>query len=294
MRLTPHAFIFCCSMLLALAAAEPAAAASKPDSTRSTRSTPNLNPQVQRNNVDSTVSWTDAVKASQDLVMKLLVKILQATPKPSTPFQLAEQEPVDEVSHKTGMVRGTQRWVPIEGWAQREYETGAETGNPGDTGDNGDTGDLGEVGGIGADDDTAGSKFLEIQVALNGTRGLTSGLATKSDKPHLVEIEGALAVEQTSIPVADSTHVKNDDSRRAPEEPMTLYRLYLVDPDLEIHVRKLQKETSSFPGFGPSQVLADHPDELRSIVISFYGPKSDVETLARKIDISALRRLLPG
>ena len=282
MRLTPHAFICCCSTLLALAAAEPVLAASKPDSTRS-RS--NINPQVQRNNVDSTVAWTDAEKTSQDQLKKLLVKILQVTPKPTTPYQLAEQEPTDAVSAKIGMVKGTQRWVPIEAWAQREYETG---GDAGDTGDNGDTADLSP------DEDTPPSRFLEIQVALNGTRGLTSGLATKSDKPHIVEIEGAVAVEQTSIPLVDSTQVHADASDRPPAEPMTLYRLYLVDPDLETHVRKVQKETSSFPGFGPTQVLADHPDELRSVVISFYGPKSDVETLTRKIDIAALRRLLVG
>ena len=78
------------------------------------------------------------------------------------------------------------------------------------------------------------------------------------------------------------------------EEPMTLLRIYVVDPDLETHVRKLQKETGAFPGFGPTQVLADHPDELRAIVISYYGPKNDVEAIARKIDVAALRRLLPS
>jgi hypothetical protein len=102
-----------------------------------------------------------------------------------------------------------------------------------------------------------------------------------------------VAVEQTSIPAVDSTQVQ-DDPNRQPDEPMTLLRLYLVDPDLETHVLKLQTETSAFPGFGPSQVLANHPDELRSIVISFYGPKGDVEALAKRVDIAALRRLLPG
>lgn len=286
MRLAPLAFLCC---LLALAATKPASADSKPAPAGSkplpAGSKLNVNPQVQRNNVDSTVSWTDAVKASQDQLMKVLTKILQATPKPTTPFQLADQEPSDAVSPKTGMVKGTQRWVPIEAWAQREYETGVGAG---DNSDNDDAADLSP------DDNTAASKFLEVQVALNGTRGLTSGLATKSDKPHIVEVEGAVAVEQTAIPIVDSTQVHQDGSEKAPLEPMTLYRLYVVDSDLETHVRKLQTETSSFPGFGPAQVLADHPDELRSIVISFYGPKSDVETLVKKLDVAALRRLLPG
>jgi len=94
--------------------------------------------------------------------------------------------------------------------------------------------------------------------------------------------------------VVDSTRIDRGDAGPAPEDPMTLIRIYVVDPDLETHVRKLQKETGAFPGFGPAQVLADHPDEIRSIVISFYGPKSDVEAIARKVDIAALRKLLPS
>lgn len=279
MRHTPHAFIFCCSMLLALTAATQVSA-----DPNATRPVPNLNPQVQRNNVDSTVAWTDAVKESKDQLRKLLGKVILATPKPAIPYALSEDNVSDEVGAKAGMVKGTQRWVPIEAWGAREYQAGGDPAT--------DLGELSES--LGDEEDSGDSKFLEIQVALNGTRGLTSGLASKSDKPHLVEIEGAVAVQQTAIPIVDSTKVGRDDAEHKPEEPMTLLRLYFVDPDLATHVLKLQKETSSFPGFGPSQVLADHPDEVRSIVISFYGPKSDVEALARKVDLAALRKLLPG
>jgi hypothetical protein len=276
MRYAAYAFAFCFSMLLPLttmaapADSKAAPTGSKPDSSRA-RANAKLNPQVTRNSIDSTtVSWTDAMKESQTEVKRLLTKVLQATPKPTAPYAPSEESPSDEVAAKAGMVKGTQRWVPIEAWTQREYEAvGPE------------------------EDEDAAVKFLEIQIALNGTRGLTSGIATKSDKPHMVTIDGAVAVEQTSIPVVDSTQAQVDPSQQ-PDEPMTLLRLYFVDPDLETHVRKLQTETSAFPGFGPFQVLADHPDELRSIVISFYGPKSDVEALAKRIDVAALRRLLPG
>jgi hypothetical protein len=254
-------------MILILAMASPAPADTKPNSTRPPL---NDNPQVRRNNVDSTIAWSAAVKESQDLVRKQLVKVLQATPKPTIPYVPADEVPSEEVGAKTGMVKGTQQWVPIEARAAREYQTGGD------------------------EEDEASSKFLEIQVALNSTLGLTTGLATKSDKPHIMELEGAMAVEQSTIPLVDSTRVDDGDTERAPEEPMTLLRIYVVDPDLETHVRKLHKETGAFPGFGATQVLADHPDEIRSIVISYYGPKSDVQAIARKIDVAALRKLLPS
>jgi len=282
MRLAPSAFISCCSLLLTLIVTSPASADSKkpaaPTSPASpTRRAPSDNPQVQRNNIDSTIAWTDAAKEYQDIVRKMLVKVLQATPKPSVPYALSDEEVRDEVGAKTGMVKGTQHWVPIEARGNREYMTGGNEENDNDN----------EI----ESEDGPAAKIFDIQVALNSTRGLTTGIATKSDKAHIKEIEGAVAVEQSAIPFVDSTQV---DSGRAPEEPMTLLRIYVVDPDLETQVRKVQKETGGFPGFGPTQVLADHPDELRSIVISYYGPKKDVDAIARKIDMAALRRLLPG
>ena len=271
MRIAPSALIFYCSMLLTLTTTSPEAASPPP---KSARAPLNDNPQIRRNDVDSSIAWTEAVKESQDQVRRTLTKVLQATPKPSNPYELsADEEVSDNVGAKTGLVKGTQRWVPIVARADREYQV---------VGDETDEGD--EVT----------SKVVEIQVALNATLGLTTGIASKSDKPHIVELQGAMAVEQSAIPIVDSTRVDSGDPEHAPEEPMTLLRIYVVDPDLETHVRKLQKETGAFPGFGPTQVLADHPDELRAIVISYYGPKSDVEGIAKKIDVAALRRLLPS
>jgi hypothetical protein len=269
MRFTPNAFILLCTIALTLAIVSPTSADTKPNPTP-TRPPVNDNPQVRRNNVDSTIAWSTAVKESQDQVRKLLGKVFQATPKPAIPYAPADEEVSENVGAKTGMVKGTQHWVPIEARAAREYQAGGD------------------------EESEDSPKFLEIQVALNSTLGLTTGLATKSDKPHIMEIEGAMAVEQSTIPFVDSTRVDGGDTGRAPEEPMTLLRIYVVDPDLETHVRKLQKETGTFPGFGPAQVLADHPDEIRSIVISYYGPKSDVQAIARKIDVAALRKLLPS
>ena len=282
MRIAPSALIFCCSMLLTLTTTSPEAANPTPKEAanptpKSARTPLNDNPQIRRNDVDSSIAWTEAVKESQDQVRRTLTKVLQATPKPSTPYELSADEAVsDNVGAKTGLVKGTQRWVPIVARADREYQV---------VGDETDETDEGSE---------VDSKIFEIQVALNGTLGLTTGIASKSDKPHIVELQGAMAVEQSAIPLVDSTRVKSGDPEHAPEEPMTLLRIYVVDPDLETHVRKLQKETGAFPGFGPTQVLADHPDELRAIVISYYGPKSDVEGIAKKIDVAALRRLLPS
>ncbi len=276
MRNARSAFLSCCSMLFALTITPPVSAdPNTPPGSADSKPAParpamNQIPQVRRNNVDSTIAWTAAVKESQVQVKRQLVKVLQATPRPTAPYEPADEEVSEEVGAKTGMVKGTQHWVPIEARAEREYQA------------------------AGDEEDDANAKFLEIQVALNSTLGLTTGLATKSEKPHIMEIEGAMAVAQSAIPVVDSTRVDRDDKGRAPEDPMTLIRIYVVDPDLEANVRKLQKETGAFPGFGPAQVLADHPDEIRSIVISFYGPKSDVEAIAKKVDVAALRKLLPS
>jgi hypothetical protein len=293
MRLLPASLISCSLMLLSSAvspplraepadstpkaatAPKPASTATKPAGAAAKSARPlNDNPQIRRNNVDSTVTWSDAVKESKDMVRRMLVKVVQATPKPGTPYELSTEDVTEEIGAKTGMVKGTQHWVPIVARATREYQV---------------------VGNDEAIDDSedGGGKFFEIQVALNSTVGLTTGIATKSDKPHIVEIEGAMAVEQSSFPIVDSTKVdQNGGQEKA--EPMTLLRVYVLDPDLEAQARKLQKETGGFPGFGPTQVLADHPDEIRSIVISFYGLKSDVDGVMKKIDVAALRKLLPS
>ena len=293
MRIARSAFIFCCSLLLTSTMASPvlagpAPASPAPKSSLAPKSNPapmskrpalNDNPQIRRNDIDSTIAWTQAAKESQDQVRRVLVKVLQGTPKPTTPYELSADEAVsDDVGAKAGMVKGTQRWVPIAARADREYQV---------------VGDETDESSVETSDEVV-SRVFEIQVALNGTLGLTTGLATKSDKPHIVELQGAMGVEQSAIPVVDSTKIDSGDTGRAPEQPMTLLRIYVVDPDLETQVRKLHKETGAFPGFGPTQVLADHPDELRAIVISYYGPKNDVEALARKIDVAALRRLLPS
>ena len=270
-RRAPIAWIFGSSFYLTLAAASLASTGSKPDSAGVRQPSA---PQVRRNDVDSTISWTPATPEARAMIKKTLARVLMATPKPSPPLAPAEEDAADDsasqtVGTKTGMIKGTQRWVPLDGKAERNYQ--APTSE---------------------DEDSFSAKFLEIVVAANSTRGLSLGIASRSDKPHILEVPGAVGVEQSTVLGPDSGKTDADAGDHAHDEPIVLLRVYIVDSDLENQIRKLQKEAGGFPAFAPTQVLADHPDELRSIVVQFYGSKSDVDAAARKIDVPSLRRFL--
>ncbi len=217
---------------------------------------------------DTTVSWTAAAPETRDRMKKRLGKIVFAAPRPPMPYQPAEDGTSEGISEFTGIVKGTPRWAPIEAWSERDFQAAPSNVEEGEY------------------------RVLEVLVALNGVRGLSTGIASKSDKPHLFDLPGALAIEQSTIGGIDTTRTDLAPEEKPPQEPITLLRVYIVGSNLEDQVRQRFQKSGGFPSFTPGQLPSDHPDMVRSIVVEYYGPMSDVESLARKIDVPGLRKLM--
>jgi len=230
--------------------------------------TPPPPPPPQAMPKDSTVAWTKAAQETRDQMSKRLTKVIFNIPRPSAPFQLAEDGSSETISEYTGLIQGTPRWAPIEAWAERDYQalpTNSEEGE---------------------------YRTVEITVALNGARGLSIGIASKADKPHLYTLPGVLAIEQSTIGGYDSTRTDLAPDQRQTQEPITLLRVYVVGANLESQLRAAFAKSGGYPGFLPGRLPSDHPDTVRTIIIEYYGAKSDVEGLANKIDVAMLRKLL--
>ncbi|MGH7681271.1 MAG: hypothetical protein ACRENN_04715 [Candidatus Eiseniibacteriota bacterium] len=267
MRLATCARRIALCALLSCAAAMPARAQDAfPDTGEATTPPPPPPPQAMPR--DSTVSWTKAVQETRDQMSKRLTKIIFNVPRPSAPFQLAEDGSSETISEYTGLILGTPRWAPIEAWGERDYQalpTNSEEGE---------------------------YRTVEMTIALNGVRGLSTGIASKADTPHIYTLPGALAVEQSTVGGYDSTRTDLAPDQRQTREPITLLRVYLVGANLESQLRAKFGKSGGFPGFLSGQLPSDHPDVVRTIAVEYYGAKSDVEGLVNRMDVPTLRRLL--
>jgi hypothetical protein len=217
---------------------------------------------------DTTIAWTEVGPEYREGMKKRLSRVAQAIPRPPSPYQAAEGGGTEDVSMYTGLIKGTPRWAPIEAWWEREFQALPVSVEGGEY------------------------RSLEVQIVLNSVRGLSLGLASKSDKPHLFDLPGALAIEQSTVGGVDTTLTDLAPEERSTAEPITLLRVYIVGSNLEAQLRERFAKNGGFPGFGPAQIPSNHPDMVRAIVAEFFGARSDVEALARKIDVSALRKLL--
>ena len=217
---------------------------------------------------DTTAAWTEAAPEYVDRLKKRLARVVLALPRPELPYQLEEDGASENISAWAGLIKGTHLWAPIEALSGRDFEA------------------------LPIREEEDGYRAIEMMVALNGVRGLSTGLASKSEKPQLFDLAGTVSVGQSTIVRVDSTRAGLAPEERTPREPITLLRVYIVDPDLEAKIRQIFKKSGGFPAFSPTQVPAAHPDMVRSIVVELFGPKSDVEATARKIDVAAVRKLL--
>lgn len=217
---------------------------------------------------DSTAAWTRAAPENIDRLKKRLARVVLTVPRPELPYQLAEEGASENISAWAGLIKGTHLWAPIEALSSRDFQA------------------------LPTRQEEDDYRAMEVMVALNGVRGLSTGLAGKSEKPQLFELPGTVSVVQSTIAGVDSARAEQAPEERAPKEQITLLRVFIVDPDLEAKIRQNFKESGGFPAFGPTQVPAASSDMVRSIVVELFGPKSDVEVTARKIDVAAVRKLL--
>jgi hypothetical protein len=137
---------------------------------------------------------------------------------------------------------------------------------------------------------------LEQRVYVNSEVAMPSGLASEGTSPRLFSIPGASAVEVTTIGMEGSEAASSEGGRVAmpvtPEQgasAVTIIRVLLADPKSERIFR-----SATAVGQLPQSLerTVKRPGAVQSLVIELYGGKRDVEALARRLPVSALRRLL--
>ncbi|HET9253529.1 MAG TPA: hypothetical protein VFP58_15555 [Candidatus Eisenbacteria bacterium] len=208
---------------------------------------------------------TPATQADRDRVRARLASAERALPKPSSTFRLAPEGEERRVGADAGKLDAPDGWNPIPAWLSRSYETRT------------------------ASED---ERTLEINLALNGERGLSTGLATVGGAVQILDRKGALFVRQSILGAEEGSRVavplSPEDSKRA----LTLVRAYVVPPDLESGLRKRVQQTEDLPRLGDGDVTSSRPDGIAAIIVEIRGERRDVDALAPRIDIAALRKLV--
>ncbi|HEU4940753.1 MAG TPA: hypothetical protein VFT97_03970 [Candidatus Eisenbacteria bacterium] len=214
---------------------------------------------------------TDAERAS---MQRSLASVVKSLPAPASGFRLApdgSSEDVGRVVLELG--GGKQPWGPVEASAERIYDRT-------DASDNED-------------------RTLEIRVSINGTKGLSTGLASVGGTPKPFAVAGAFSLEQTLIGVDDAeggsgsrVALPVDESRA--DRTVALLRIYIVPKVLEDRLRAMAKGSDALPAFDSSYVPSSKRAVPRSLVIEVHGQKRDVEAYARRVRAADLRRLTQG
>lgn len=209
---------------------------------------------------------TPASKADRDRMREHLAAAERAVPRPSSTFRLAPEGEERGVGTDAGKLDAPDTWHPILAWLSRVYETRTAS-----------------------EDD---ERTLEINLALNGERGLSTGLATVGGAARILDRKGALLVRQTILGAEEGSRVALPVSPEETERALTLVRAYIVPPGLESRLRDSVERTEELPKLGDADVTARKPGAVATIVVEIRGERRDVEALVPKLDISALRKLL--
>lgn len=221
--------------------------------------------------VVETVAALPATDAERGSVQRSLGEILKSLPAPESGFRLAPDGSSEEVGKIVLKLEGTKPWGPLDASAERIFER------------------------IDASDDE--DRTLELRVSLNGTRGLSTGLATAGGAARLFPIEGALGLEQTLIGVDDAaagSRVALPLGQEEADRTVALVRIYIVPKDLEERLRALAKGREELPAFDSGFTPSSRRTAVRALVIEIHGQKRDVEAYARRVPVSDLRRRLQG
>jgi hypothetical protein len=217
-----------------------------------------------------TVPASDADRAA---IQGALTAIVKSLPVPASGFRLAVDGATDEVGRVVLKVEGSKPWGPLDASAERIYDR------------------------TDASDDE--DRTLEIRVSVNGTKGLSTGLASVGGTPRPFAIPGALALEQTLTGIEEGGGTGESGSRVAlpldkdqVERTVALLRIYIVPKSLEGRLRALASGSPEFPAFDPGFTPSSRRAVVRALVVEIHGQKRDVEVYARRVQADQLRRRL--
>jgi hypothetical protein len=205
---------------------------------------------------------TPASKADRDRVRAKLTAAERALPKPSSSFRLAAEGEERGVGADAGKLDAPDSWSPIQAWTSRTYETRS-----------------------GEDEE----RTIEVNLALNGQRGLSSGLASVGGEVRIVALKGALAVRHSIIGAEDGSRVALPVSSGT---GLTLVRIYVVPPALESRLRRAAEATEQLPVLDDTHVTASRPDAIAAVIVEIRGEGRDVDALVPKVGVASLRQLL--
>ena len=213
-----------------------------------------------------TILRTPASKEDRERMRAHLTAAERALPKPSSTFRLAPEGEDRQIGTDAGKMDAPKGWLPIHAWVTREYET--RTASEED------------------------ERTLEMNLALNGDRGLSSGLASVGGPVQILDRKGALVLRQSIIGAEEGSRVALPLSAEDQKRALTLVRFYVVPQSLESRLRKTVEQTEDLPRLGDADVTAGKPNLVATIVVEIRGERRDVEALVPKVNISALRKLL--
>ena len=214
---------------------------------------------------------TDAERAS---MQRSLASVVKSLPAPASGFRLATDGSSEDVGRFVlELGGGKQPWGPVEASAERIYDR------------------------TDASDDE--DRTLEIRVSINGTTGLSTGLASVGGTPKPFAVAGAFALEQTLIGVDDAeggsgSRVAMPVDESQAERTVALLRIYIVPKPLEDRLRAMVKGSNDLPAFDSSFLPSSKRAVPRSLVVEIHGQKRDVEAYARRVHAADLRRLTQG
>jgi hypothetical protein len=214
---------------------------------------------------------TDAERAS---IQRSLASVVKALPAPASGFRLAPDGASEDVGRLVlELGGGKQPWGPVEASAERIYDR------------------------TDASDDE--DRTLEIRVSINGTKGLSTGLASVGGTPKPFAVTGAFALEQTLIGVDDAeggsgSRVALPVDESQAERTVALLRIYIVPKALEDRLQAMVKGSNDVPAFDSSFVPSPKRAVPRSLVVEIHGQKRDVEAYARRVNAADLRRRIQG
>ena len=223
--------------------------------------------------VVETVATVPASDADRAAIRGALVAIVKSLPAPESGFRLAVDGATDEVGRVILKLEGSKPWGPLDASAERIYDR------------------------TDASDDE--DRTLEVRVSVNGTKGLSTGLASVGGTPRPFAVAGAFALEQTLTGIDEGGRTGEGGSRVALpldedqiERTVALLRIYIVPKSLEGRLHALASGSPEFPAFDPGFVPSSRRAVVRALVVEIHGQKRDVEAYARRVRANDLRRRL--